>query len=206
MHTQTSRLVRGGVLLVALVISLSMFVSSTDHAKVQAEAQIDISGDWTFTVSNGLTCTATVTQAGTDVSWPMDCGVDFPGTFSLSGTIDTATGDFSLSGTFVGPNGIAQPFDSTGTASPDGNSMSGSWTGFNESGTFEGVRQSASPPAVTVATPAAAVAAALPETGSGGYVDQSSSGLPMVAWLALAGASLAVLCLGVGLWTRRARR
>ena len=49
------------------------------------------------------------------------------------------------------------------------------------------------------------VAASLPGTGSGGHLDQSSSGLPMVIWLALASASLAVLCLGVGLRARTRR-
>jgi len=50
------------------------------------------------------------------------------------------------------------------------------------------------------------VAAPLPgAVGSGGYLDQSSSGFPMVTLLALASASLAVLCLGVEL-RRRARR
>jgi hypothetical protein len=49
------------------------------------------------------------------------------------------------------------------------------------------------------------VAAPLPGTGSGGDLDQTSSGVPMVAWLALAGASFAVLCVGAGL-RRRARR
>ena len=49
------------------------------------------------------------------------------------------------------------------------------------------------------------VAAAQPGTGSRGYLDQNSSRLPMVTWLALASASLVVLCLGVGL-RRRTRR
>lgn len=51
------------------------------------------------------------------------------------------------------------------------------------------------------------VAAPLPGTGSGGYLGQneSGSGLPMATLLMLAGGSLAVLCLGVGL-RRRARR
>jgi hypothetical protein len=50
------------------------------------------------------------------------------------------------------------------------------------------------------------VAAPLPgSVGSGGYLDQSSSGSPIVTLVALASASLAVLCLGVGL-RRRARR
>jgi hypothetical protein len=164
MHTHTSRLVRGGVLLVALVVSVCMFVSSTDRA----EAQIDISGDWTFTVLAGggpfLDCTATITQAGTGLSMAMDCtsSQGFQGgTISfhsrdLRGTIDTATGDISMSGTLTAAVGGANPLalDVRGTVSPDGNSMSGSWTSPGGSGTFDGVRQSASPPAATVATAA----------------------------------------------------
>ena len=65
MHIHTLRFVRAGALLAALAVSLGMFVSSTDHVKAQADAPIDISGDWIIRVSNGLTCTATITQAGT---------------------------------------------------------------------------------------------------------------------------------------------
>lgn len=193
MHTHTSGLVRGGVLLVALVASLAMFVSST----ARAEAQIDISGDWIVTEDSlgaPSPCAATVTQTGTGLAMVLEDCASLPGQQgTFSGTIDTATGDFSLSGTFT--SGLA--LDLTGTASPDGNSISGSFTGPLP-GTFDGVRQLA-------ATSAAAVAAAVPKAGSGGYLDQSSSGLPMVAWLALAGASLAVLCLGVGLRARTRR-
>ena len=46
------------------------------------------------------------------------------------------------------------------------------------------------------------VAAALPGTGSGGYLDQNSSRLPMLTWLALAGVSLVALCLGAVLRRR----
>jgi len=46
---------------------------------------------------------------------------------------------------------------------------------------------------------------ALPATGSGGDFDQSSSGLPMAAWLALAGVLLAGLSLGAGLRARTKR-
>jgi hypothetical protein len=114
----------------------------------RGEAQIDISGDWIITVLLGGDpigdCAATVTQAGTGLSLAVDCAslaqgtplAGFQGT--LSGTIDTATGDFSMSGTYA--NGVAQ--DLTGTASPDGNSMSGSYTNVSlsgVSGTFDGV-------------------------------------------------------------------
>jgi hypothetical protein len=47
--------------------------------------------------------------------------------------------------------------------------------------------------------------AALPVTGSGGYLDRSSSGMSMAVWLALASAALVVLCLGVGLRRRASR-
>ena len=46
------------------------------------------------------------------------------------------------------------------------------------------------------------IAAALPGAGSGGRLGQHSSQLPMMTWLALAGASLVVLCLGAGLRRR----
>jgi len=47
--------------------------------------------------------------------------------------------------------------------------------------------------------------AALPATGSGSYLDQGSSGMPLAVWLALASVSLVVLCLGVGLRRRASR-
>ena len=55
------------------------------------------------------------------------------------------------------------------------------------------------------ATFTVAAAAPLPATGSGGYLDQSSSGLTIAAWLVLASASLAVFCLGGGLVLRTRR-
>jgi len=195
MHTHTSRLVRGGVLLVALVVSLGMFVSSTGRA----EAQIDVSGEWIVTTLNSgagdsLDTAATITQAGTRLSMAVDnWSLAGPGTFS--GTIDTATGDFSLSGTVVAGDGTTSlSYDLTGTASPDGNSISGSYT-RNTSGTFDGVRQLA-------ATSPAAVAAAVPETGSGPASSGDSTGL-WAALPALAAVAGAVMVAGGLLAARR---
>ncbi len=111
-------------------------VTTTDRA----EAQIDISGDWIVTEDSLGTpspCAAAVTQAGPGLSMVLEDCASLPGQQgTFSGTIDTATGDFSLSGTFT--RGLA--LDLTGTASPDGNSISGSFTGPLP-GTFDGVRQ-----------------------------------------------------------------
>lgn len=105
-------------------------------------ALINISGSWNVTMSHPDlsqpdACTATVTQVGSSVALSMNCTQ--LGAINASGSINTTTGSFTLSGT-LGPFSFVM----TGTASGDGNSMSGTWQSglVGGTGTFTGSRKS----------------------------------------------------------------
>ena len=82
---------------------------------------IDISGGWDFDLGSGLaSCFVAITQTDSNLDWEMSCHsslgeVDVA--FIESGTIDTTTGEFSVSGTLGNLSGVA---------SQDGNSMTSS--------------------------------------------------------------------------------
>ncbi len=131
MGSYTSRLLARYSLLVALAVVIGLLASLGNRAR----AQIDISGDWNISVVGHFsgTCTATVEQTGAELLAVLDCSLIGSGTFV--GSIDLATGNFSLSSDPIG-------VELEGTAAGDGSSISGTWDALGFfSGTFTGTRK-----------------------------------------------------------------
>ena len=93
-----------------------ILLSATFSLAVQA--QIDLSGDYRVDDLDGVgamdACTATMVQAGASLTFGVIC--DDLWEASATGTIDTVTGDFSLTGSCDSSGSFAY----TGTGSPDG--------------------------------------------------------------------------------------
>ena len=120
-------------LMLALVILIGTAGATGDG--VRAQAAIDISGDWTIEVEGPVTttCTAVFDQSPEgELSGDLDCAGLGPGSFS--GTIDAASGEFTLDGV------ILVSVSLEGTASADGMMISGTWSGLGLSGSFSGTR------------------------------------------------------------------
>ncbi len=87
-----------------------------------AVAQIDLTGDYRVDWVEAIpdVCTATIVQTGTSLTYDASCiGGNFQ---TATGTIDTVTGDFTLSGTCdesAPPPGPPGPFLYSGTGSQD---------------------------------------------------------------------------------------
>jgi hypothetical protein len=143
----------------------------------RASAAVDISGQWNMTllhpdVIGAINCSATVTQGGSNLTVPIVCDQLASGT--LTGTIDTSTGQFTLSGS------IPNPMYFIGTAAQDGDSMSGYWVvdPVPASGTFSGIRTSSG---AGVGGVAELADVSVVRTASS---DEARAGVPLVVWLA----------------------
>ncbi len=103
-----------------------------------AAGPVDATGYWVSQSSGDVvqTCTSSVVQSGTGISWTGTCSISGP--TSASGTIDTTTGAFTATGTTGAGIGVYY----AGTISKDGNTSSGTWTaGGTLSGKFTGHRK-----------------------------------------------------------------
>lgn len=137
MQPYRSRLPRVLFLLMLLVGAMAVVLSLTDRA----EAQVDISGDWSFSIAGAIsgTCRSAIFQTGSDLFAPTTCSV--VGSGDLEGSIDPDTRAVSLAGALGGIDVSLE-----GVVSEDGNSMEGVWTAFVVfTGTFTGTRTSTVP-------------------------------------------------------------
>ncbi len=120
-----------------LLLALAAGAYLLPRGNAVAQEEIDISGEWAIDIKGDIpaSCSSHFTQSDTQVSGTLNCaGV---GTGNLSGTIDPATGSFSLTGTIS----IAQ-LEIEGTGTQDGMSINGTWSAFDVfSGTFTGTRK-----------------------------------------------------------------
>lgn len=127
------------VLAIAALVVLALVTARASTAR----AAVDLTGDWTFTMSGDFSgvCTAQLTQIGTDLTGDFDCPGDandgtLAGTVTQDGrstTLDAAVTLEIGSNTFV--------LDVSATVFPAGNTVEGDWhsnSGF--SGTIDGVR------------------------------------------------------------------
>ncbi len=126
------------------LILLAVLLLAVLGPATPAQAQIDISGDWSFKVlgfgPEAIPCPATIEQTGAAFTIGMRCTNVGLGDFE--GEINVETGAFTASGNIAG-----MPIDLAGMASPDGETIEGTWEdhiGF--SGTISAVRK---PPGLT---------------------------------------------------------
>lgn len=133
---QNARMVHIASALVATALAVGLFTLVSRPAA----AGTDLSGTWNASYS--LSCAATITQSGSDLSAAVDCGKDLQVT--LDGMFDSATGSFSLAGTFV-----AVPVTVEGAVSSDGSSLRGTWSAppIVSEGPFSAAREGGTPSA-----------------------------------------------------------
>jgi len=185
-------------LLLPLVVATALIALPVERAA----ALTDISGTWNLTllhpdVMGSIPCSASISQPGSALSASMTCtGL---GSGNLSGSINTTTGAFTLSGPLGG-----YQMNMSGTAAGDGNSMSGTFTlpPIPSNGTFSGFRKSVPAPLGGVAE--------LPQIDSAPVAEPGASGEDMgvvagPAAVALGGAVLIAFG-GAGWYLRRGRR
>jgi hypothetical protein len=99
--------------LVVLLLFAAVGVSTVHRSAAHADTEVDLSGEWGFSLSGSLLsnapCIGSMVQRGSALTTFMSC--DVLGFVELQGTVDPATGTFGVSGTW---NGVA--IDLTGTA------------------------------------------------------------------------------------------
>jgi len=177
-------------LLVPLVVAAALIALPAERAA----ALTDISGTWNITllhpdVVGSIACSAVIAQPGSTLSASMTCtGL---GSGTLTGSINTSSGAFTLSGPLGG-----YTMNMSGTATPDGNSMNGTFTlpPIPSNGTFSGFHKSG---------PVGGVAR-LPGVDRAPLLGGGSSGQPVS--LIASGAALVAFALGGAAWYARRRR
>ena len=130
----------------ALVVAAVATVGGAWLIADQAHAQIDLTGDWEFTVSGIFpdTCQGVIIQTGAEIFSTLECSA--LGVLTMTGTIDEATGTFATTASVLGVT-----VELVGTASEDGSSISGTWVAdLGLSGTFSGTRLSQTPSIVDI--------------------------------------------------------
>lgn len=185
-----SRAFRIGMLVSALVAAALLA-----PAAQRAAAAVDISGSWNITLlhpdaGGPIACSASISQPGTALSASMTCtGL---GSGNLSGSINTTTGAFTLSGPIDG-----YQMNMSGTAAGDGNSMSGTFTlpPIPSNGTFSGFRKSGPVGGISLD----------PQVGALPLETRRSSGPSSGLVASFAGAAAALVLGGIA-WHRRSRR
>ena len=102
-------------------------------AATSTRANVDASGPW-FVVTDppALTCHLNFAQNGTDLSVTGSCD-PFSSRLDLSGTIDSASGVFRVTGSSNFPT-VCGSFTFEATVAPDGSSFSGTYTCANSTG------------------------------------------------------------------------
>ncbi len=109
----------GRIARIAVPLGIAAIAAGVVLSARPAAAATDLSGDWSL--SYALSCSATITQTGSDLSAAVDCGADIQVT--LTGTFTPASGAFSLAGEFV-----SFPVNVAGSVSSDGGSLHGIWS------------------------------------------------------------------------------
>lgn len=116
-------------------VAAGVIVLQSKDGPASAAGPIDASGYWVSEVTGPVaaTCATWVVQDGDAISWTGTCNPF--GATNATGTIDTATGEFTASG-MTGSASVQY----SGTISKDGDSSAGTWTASTGSGTFAGQR------------------------------------------------------------------
>lgn len=104
---------------IAVALALVAITAGIALSARPAVAATDLSGDWSL--SYALSCNATVTQMGNNLSAAVDCGGGIE--LTLTGALTPASGDFSLTGEFV-----SFPVNVDGSVSSDGGTLRGTWS------------------------------------------------------------------------------
>lgn len=112
-------MILGRITRIAVALGIAAITAGVALSARPAAAATDLSGDWSL--SYALSCNATITQMGNDLSAAVDCGADIQ--LTLTGAFTPASGDFSLSGDFVGI-----PVNVVGSVSSDGSALHGTWS------------------------------------------------------------------------------
>lgn len=117
----------------AAALAIAMLAYAGAGASVAGAGGTDLSGAWNIRYL--LSCSASLTQTGSDISGSFDCG-DFDGT--LEGTYSSGSRALSLTGSVEG----VVPFSAEGAVGSGGDAMEGSFTAqpYVPEGTFEGER------------------------------------------------------------------